>query len=120
MHIGHALNKILKDMICRFQISQGKLVSYIPGWDCHGLPIEVKAIQALMSGAEHKHDAIEIRKAAKALAESTVERQKSGFREWAVIGDWDRAYTTMEKGFEMRQLGIFRAMVERGMFPRRV
>jgi isoleucyl-tRNA synthetase len=118
LHIGHALNKILKDIICRYQLSQGKRVNYIPGWDCHGLPIEVKALQALKI---HHDDisAVEVRKAARKLATKTVEEQKQGFREWGVMGDWDNAYKTMDKGFEMRQLKVFKEMVERGLVERR-
>ncbi|TLD35720.1 isoleucyl-tRNA synthetase [Venturia nashicola] len=118
LHIGHALNKILKDIICRYQLSQGKRVNYIPGWDCHGLPIEIKALQALKV---HHDDvgAVDIRKAARELAMSTVEEQKAGFKEWGVMGDWDHAYKTMEKGFEMRQLKVFKEMVEKGLVERR-
>src|ERR1700712_137794 len=79
LHLGHALNKILKDIICRFQITQGKRVEYVPGWDCHGLPIEVKALQAL----KKSHDTlspIAVRKAARRLAEKTIEEQKAGFQ----------------------------------------
>jgi isoleucyl-tRNA synthetase len=117
LHIGHALNKVLKDMICRFQITQGKRVHYVPGWDCHGLPIEVKALQALQ---KHHDDMgpVAVRQAARQLAERTVEEQKKGFKEWAVMGDWDNAYKTMDKNFEMRQLGIFKEMVERGLIYR--
>ncbi|KAF2402726.1 isoleucyl-tRNA synthetase [Trichodelitschia bisporula] len=117
LHVGHALNKILKDIICRFQVSQGRRVHYVPGWDCHGLPIEVKALQAL----KVSHDAmgpVEIRRAARKLAEKTVEGQKKGFREWAVMGEWDNAYKTMEKSFELRQLGVFQRMVEKGLIYR--
>lgn len=93
-------------------------MSYIPGWDCHGLPIEIKALQALKA---HHDDvsAVDIRKAARELAMNTVEEQKAGFREWGVMGDWDHAYKTMEKEFEMRQLGVFKEMVERGLVERR-
>lgn len=93
-------------------------MNYIPGWDCHGLPIEIKALQALKV---HHDDvsAVDIRKAARELAMSTVEEQKAGFREWGVMGDWDHAYQTMEKGFEMRQLRVFKEMVERGLVERR-
>ena len=74
------MNKILKDIICRFQISQGKRVHYVPGWDCHGLPIELKALQELRS---HHDDMgpVAVRQAARALAERTVEEQKQGFRD---------------------------------------
>jgi isoleucyl-tRNA synthetase len=117
LHLGHALNKILKDIICRFQISQGKRVEYVPGWDCHGLPIEVKALQAL----KKSHDTlspIAVRKAARKLAEKTIEEQKAGFKEWAVMGDWDNAYKTMDPAFELRQLNVFKAMVEKGLIYR--
>lgn len=117
LHIGHAMNKVLKDIICRFQITQGKRVHYVPGWDCHGLPIEVKALQALQ---KHHDDMgpVAVRQAARDLAERTVQEQKKGFRNWAIMGDWDHAYKTMDKDFEMRQLGIFKEMVDRGLIYR--
>jgi isoleucyl-tRNA synthetase len=108
------LNKILKDIICRFQISQGKRVHYVPGWDCHGLPIEIKALQTLQA----HHDTLEppdIRKAARSLAEKTVEEQKKGFKEWAVMGDWDGSWRTMDKSYILRQLHVFKCLVERGL-----
>ena len=113
LHLGHALNKILKDIICRFQVSQGKRVQYVPGWDCHGLPIEVKALQALKKNHESLSP-VAIREAAKKLAEQTIEEQKAGFKNWAVMGDWDNAYTTIDPAFELNQLQIFRNMVKRG------
>lgn len=117
LHIGHALNKITKDIICRFQVGQGKKVSYIPGWDCHGLPIEIKALQAQKQDAAQS-DPVSIRKAARKLATKTIEEQKRGFKEWAVMGDWDNAYKTMERGFELRQLEVFKAMFEKGLIYR--
>ncbi|KAF1841504.1 isoleucyl-tRNA synthetase-like protein [Cucurbitaria berberidis CBS 394.84] len=117
LHIGHALNKITKDIICRFQVGQGKKVSYIPGWDCHGLPIEIKALQAQKKDAAHT-DAVSVREAARELATRTVEEQKRGFKEWAVMGDWDNAYKTMERGFEIRQLEVFKSMFEKGLIYR--
>ncbi|KAF1934113.1 isoleucyl-tRNA synthetase [Didymella exigua CBS 183.55] len=117
LHIGHALNKITKDVICRFHVSQGNKVSYIPGWDCHGLPIEIKALQAAKKSLGDT-DAVAIRSAARELAATTVEAQKHGFREWGVMGDWDNAYKTMEKGFELRQLEVFKKMWEKGLVYR--
>ncbi|KAF2793802.1 isoleucyl-tRNA synthetase [Melanomma pulvis-pyrius CBS 109.77] len=116
LHIGHALNKITKDIICRSQVGQGKKVSYIPGWDCHGLPIEIKALQAQKKDANS--DPVSVRAAARDLATSTVEEQKSGFKEWAVMGDWDNAYKTMERDFEIRQLEVFKQMFEKGLIYR--
>lgn len=117
LHIGHALNKITKDIICRFHVTQGNKVSYIPGWDCHGLPIEIKALQAAKKSLGDT-DAVAIRAAARDLAATTVEAQKRGFKEWGVMGDWDNAYQTMEKGFELRQLEVFKEMWEKGLVYR--
>jgi isoleucyl-tRNA synthetase len=117
LHIGHALNKITKDIICRFQITQGKQVSYIPGWDCHGLPIEIKALQAQKKDASQIRP-VGVREAARKLATRTIEEQKRGFKEWAVMGDWDHAYNTMERGFEIRQLEVFKTMFEKGLIYR--
>ncbi|KAJ4286097.1 isoleucine-tRNA ligase [Kalmusia sp. IMI 367209] len=117
LHIGHSLNKITKDIICRFQIGQGKKVSYIPGWDCHGLPIEIKALQAQKKDLAQT-DPVSVREAARELAANTIEEQKKGFKEWAVMGDWDNAYKTMEKGFEIRQLEVFKTMFEKGLIYR--
>ncbi|KAF2856594.1 isoleucyl-tRNA synthetase-like protein [Plenodomus tracheiphilus IPT5] len=119
LHIGHALNKITKDLICRFEVSQGKKVSYIPGWDCHGLPIEIKALQALQAKREDEDiTPVIIRKAARDLAMRTIVQQKQGFQTWGVMGDWDNAYQTMAHDFEIRQLQVFRAMFEKGLIYR--
>ena len=117
LHLGHALNKILKDIICRFQISQGKRVQYIPGWDCHGLPIEVKALQALKKSHESLSP-VDIREAARALAERTIEEQKNGFKAWAVLGDWDNSYRTMDQDYILRQLKVFKKLVAKGLVNR--
>ena len=123
LHVGHALNKILKDVLCRYKLSQGYKIDYVPGWDCHGLPIEQKAIEQY---AEHrsesesrKLDAVSIRNAARALASTTVEEQKRAFREWGIMADWDNAWKTMDRGFELKQLGVFKALVKKGLIYRR-
>ncbi|KAL2256650.1 hypothetical protein VTK26DRAFT_1355 [Humicola hyalothermophila] len=116
LHAGHALNKILKDIILRVKIQQGRRVSYIPGWDCHGLPIELKAVDA----AEGKHmPAGAIRKAARKLASKTVLEQMKSFRTYAVMGDWDARWTTMDKAYELRQLRLFQKLARRGLVYRR-
>ncbi|KAF2658553.1 isoleucyl-tRNA synthetase [Lophiostoma macrostomum CBS 122681] len=102
LHIGHALNKITKDIICRFQIEQGK---------------QIKALQAQANEAID-NDPVRVRKAARNLATRTIEEQKRGFKEWAVMGDWDNAYKTMESQFEIRQLEVFRTMFEKGLIYR--
>ncbi|KAF2173338.1 hypothetical protein M409DRAFT_17278 [Zasmidium cellare ATCC 36951] len=138
VHVGHALNKVLKDLMLRTELARGKRVHYRPGWDCHGLPIELKALQQPKApskeskslkdkpGQEAKAAALassqmtasEIRAVARKLASETVETQKKSFREWAVMGEWDAPYRTMDKEFEMRQLGVFREMVRKGLISR--
>lgn len=132
VHVGHALNKILKDLILRSEMSRGKRVHYRPGWDCHGLPIEHKALQALRTGKEQATalqddpkeelaaaptmgmSASEVRSVAAELASKTIEEQKKSFREWGVMGEWDEPYKTMSKDFEIRQLSVFREIVKKG------
>lgn len=121
LHVGHALNKILKDIICRVQLGRGKRVRYVPGWDCHGLPIELKALQGLQAqGAQDTPvTPAVIRQLARKLAGKTVKEQMKGFRGFGVMADWENHWKTMDKGFEMRQLGIFREMVDRGLIYRK-
>ncbi|KAI1100518.1 isoleucyl-tRNA synthetase [Jackrogersella minutella] len=116
LHVGHALNKILKDMILRVKIQQGRRVDYVPGWDCHGLPIELKALEN-SQGA--KLTPLEIRKAARNLASNTVLKQMKGFRSFGVMGDWDQRWTTMDAAFEIRQLRLFQNMIKKGLIYRR-
>lgn len=123
LHIGHALNKILKDIACRFQLAQGKLVDFVPGWDCHGLPIELKALQQQRDLGVLDHDErpgpILVRSAASELAAQTVEKQKKSFQEWGIMADWENAWKTMDKSFELDQLEVFVKMVKRGLIYRR-
>lgn len=129
LHIGHAFNKILKDITCRFQLSQGKKVSFVPGWDCHGLPIELKALERQKAGQQGCSSSVEdgqtrqknrlgVRQAARKLATATVESQKNQFREWAIMADWDKPWTTMDKGFELKQLEVFKKLVQKGLIYR--
>lgn len=138
VHVGHALNKVLKDLMIRWELSRGKRVHYRPGWDCHGLPIELKALQQpslpaqqakaikdapgkeakAAADAARQMTATEIREVARKLASETIEMQKQSFREWGVMGEWDQPYKTMSKDFEMRQLGVFREMVRKGLISR--
>lgn len=127
VHVGHAINKILKDVIVRTALSRGKHVEYRPGWDCHGLPIELKALKASsgaesgkkdISGSLPKIDALTIREMARNLAATTVQEQSKSFQSWGVMGDWDKPYLTMNKDFEIRQLQVFKEMVAKGLIYR--
>lgn len=123
LHIGHALNKILKDIINRVQLGRGKHVQFVPGWDCHGLPIELKALEVMRNSktwdSSKPLPAAMIRGAAGQLAQETVLKQLEEFRRFGVMADWENRWTTMDKDFEKRQLSIFREMVDHGLIYRR-
>ena len=121
LHVGHALNKILKDITCRVQLSKGKRVNYVPGWDCHGLPIELKALEKWRSQTSSQGDPgrLGVRNIARELAASTVEKQGESFREWAIMADWGNAWKTMDRVFEVKQLEVFKSMVGNGLIDRR-
>ncbi|EXJ64952.1 isoleucyl-tRNA synthetase [Cladophialophora yegresii CBS 114405] len=119
LHAGHALNKIVKDIICRSKLSEGRRVDYIPGWDCHGLPIELKALEKHGWARGQGVDPVAIRSAARKFAYKAVDRQLADFRSWAVMGDWKNHWKTMQKDFELRQLLVFQAMTEHGLIYRK-
>ena len=114
LHMGHALNKILKDIVNKYQILQGRKVRYVPGWDCHGLPIELKVLQKMKSSERRDLTPIKLRQRAKGFALETVEKQSAGFQRYGVWGDWDHPYLTLLPEYEAAQLGVFGKMVENG------
>ncbi|OAR05874.1 hypothetical protein LLEC1_04534 [Akanthomyces lecanii] len=116
LHTGHSINKILKDMIIRVQVQNGRRVVYRPGWDCHGLPIEMKALGA--AGTKGLSP-VQVRKQARKLATKTVTEQMKGFRSFAVMSEWDNKWTTMDRAFEIRQLRVFQKMVRHGLIYRK-
>jgi isoleucyl-tRNA synthetase len=118
LHIGHALNKILKDIINKYQILQGRKVRYIPGWDCHGLPIELKVLQAMDAEARANLTPIKLRKKAKAFAMKTIDRQRAGFKRYGVWGDWDAPYMTLQPEYEAAQIAVFGQMYLKGYIYR--
>ncbi len=118
LHMGHALNKVLKDIINKFQIMQGKRVCYVPGWDCHGLPIELKVLQALDKSQRAELTPVKLRKKAAAYAKKQVSNQMDGFKRWGIWGDWDNPYLTLDKEFEASQIKLFGEMVFKGYIYR--
>ncbi|KAI0305316.1 tRNA synthetases class I-domain-containing protein [Multifurca ochricompacta] len=121
LHMGHALNKILKDIINRYHVLLGHRVHYIPGWDCHGLPIENKALKAVQVDDHRVIAPAEIRSLANSTAVQAVKSQKAEFRELGIMADWDgtgSTYRTLDHGYEMRQLRIFQKMVDKGLIYR--
>ncbi len=98
MHIGHALNHILKDMVCRTQNLLGKDAPYVPGWDCHGLPIEWKVEEQYRKKKRNKDEvpAAEFRAECRAYAQSWVDVQREQLKRLGIMGDWDNPYLTMD------------------------
>jgi isoleucyl-tRNA synthetase len=94
-------------------------VQYVPGWDCHGLPIEIKALEHHQWKERKASDALAIRKAARAFAQGAVEKQMKGFKSWGVMGEWQGHWKTMDESFELRQLAVFKAMANRGLIYRK-
>ncbi|RYG70296.1 isoleucine--tRNA ligase [archaeon] len=114
LHIGHAMNKILKDFINKYQMLKGKKVAYVPGWDCHGLPIELKVLQGMKASEREKLTPITLRQKAAEFANATVETQKQCFKRYGVWGDWEQPYLTLQPEYEAAQIKVFGQMVARG------
>ncbi|KAF3764597.1 hypothetical protein M406DRAFT_62267 [Cryphonectria parasitica EP155] len=120
LHVGHALNKILKDAILRVKVQQGHRVQYAPGWDCHGLPIELKALEAASGLAAGKTGSENSSNGGASTAMTpTVLSQMEEFKSFAVMADWDSSWKTMDPGYEIRQLELFLDMVQKGLIYRR-
>ena len=112
--VGHALNKILKDFINRYAMLRGRRVHFIPGWDCHGLPIELKVLQGLSATQRQVLTPLTLRAAAAEFASATVEAQKTAFQRYGCWADWDAPYMTLQRSYEAAQLGVFGAMFLNG------
>ena len=118
VHIGTALNKILKDIIIKYQTLRGKNAPYIPGWDCHGLPIEFKVSQEMRKAGDTSADAATIRKACDAYARKYIDLQRLQFKRLGVLGDWENPYLTLNKEYEADELRLFADIVEKGFVYR--
>ncbi|XP_034133958.1 isoleucine--tRNA ligase, mitochondrial [Drosophila guanche] len=115
LHMGHAVNKILKDITLRQRVVHGQEVNYIPGWDCHGLPIELKA-----ASAAEGQNAAEIRQKSRSFAHEAIQSQKEDFSSWGILANWqkDNIYMTFRPEFIANQLQMFHNLYERGLVYR--
>ena len=137
VHIGTALNKILKDIIIKYQTLRGKSAPYIPGWDCHGLPIEFKVSQDMRKGntgstaapavpagappassATTNFDPVTIRQACDTYARKYIDLQRAQFKRLGILGDWENPYLTLNKEYEADELRLFADIVEKGFVYR--
>ena len=114
VHIGTALNKILKDIIVKYKTLRGFRAPYVPGWDCHGLPIEFKVTQEMRKAGNTSADAAMIRKACDTYARKYIDIQRTQFERLGVLGDWTNPYLTLHKEYEADELRLFADIVEQG------
>ena len=113
IHMGHALNKTLKDFITRSHAMMGCYTPYVPGWDNHGLPIE-RAIENSKKKLNRNMSVPEFRKACEDFAEDFIQKQMEGFKRLGVVGDWEHPYRTMDKHFEAQEVKVFGRMFDKG------
>ena len=118
IHLGHALNKISKDMINRYWMMQGREVPYVPGWDCHGQPIEHKVEEAVGTEKFNQMGTPAIREMCNKFAVENIELQKAGFRRLGILGDWDHPYLTLYHQHDAADVEVFKKMFDRGMVYR--
>jgi isoleucyl-tRNA synthetase len=118
VHIGTALNKILKDIVIKYKTLRGFSAPYVPGWDCHGLPIEFKVSQELRKAGNTAADAATIRSACDTYARKYIDLQRTQFKRLGVLGDWENPYLTLNKEYEADELRLFADIVEKGFVYR--
>jgi isoleucyl-tRNA synthetase len=115
LHLGHAVNKVLKDIVVKSHTLDGYDSPYVPGWDCHGLPIEL-AVEKKHGRVGAKISAKDFRAACRKFAQEQVELQRTGFRRFGVLGAWDRPYLTMDPRFEGQQIRALGHIIKNGHF----
>jgi isoleucyl-tRNA synthetase len=122
LHVGHALNKVMKDVLTKFFRMRGYWSPFVPGWDCHGLPVELKALEELKQKdptSVHALKPKDVRDACRAYAAKWVEHQKEEFKKMGVLALWDKPYLTMNSTFEADTLRVFGKYVENGNVMRK-
>ena len=110
VHMGTALNKVLKDLVLKSKSMAGYECPYIPGWDCHGLPIEFKVVKE-----SRGLDAPEIRRRSEAFAREYIDIQRNSFRRLGVLGDWENPYLTLSPEYEADIIRVFATLVDKGL-----
>jgi isoleucyl-tRNA synthetase len=113
IHLGHALNKCIKDFVVKTKTMAGFDAPYVPGWDCHGLPIEIKVDEKL-GGKKLEMDPVAVRQACREYAAKFIDLQRSQFKRLGVLGRWDKPYATMDFPYEARILETFYGFYEKG------
>ena len=122
IHMGHVINKTLKDVILRFKTLQGNRTPYVPGWDCHGLPIEHKIQEEAKKAGERLHElgTLEVRRRCYEYAAKYAAVQSEQFQRLGILGDWAHPYLTMTRDYEASTLEVFAKFVEDGLVYRKL
>ena len=110
IHLGHTLNKVLKDFIVKSKTMEGFDSPYIPGWDCHGLPIEIKVVEQ----KQEDMDLLKVRRQCREYAQRFVEIQREEFKRLGVFGEWNNPYLTIRKTYEAEKAELFGRFVDKG------
>ncbi|MGH7875278.1 MAG: isoleucine--tRNA ligase [Candidatus Binatia bacterium] len=118
IHIGHALNKILKDIIVKYRSMTGHAAPYVPGWDCHGLPIELQVEKNIGRAKKLAMSKADIRRLCKEYAEKYISIQREEFKRLGVLGDWQRPYLTLDPAYEAQEIRELGKIVESGALYR--
>jgi len=114
IHLGQAMNKILKDIVIKYKSLEGYSTPFTPGWDCHGLPIELQLFKKLKVNRKEEVDFLQFRKKAREYAQGYVQQQKTQFKRLGIMADWDSPYVTMDYGYQSKIIDVFRELSEKG------
>jgi len=118
IHIGHTLNKVLKDLIVKSRAMMGRYAPYVPGWDCHGLPIELQVEKEIGRAKKDAMPKPEIRERCRAYAAKYVGIQRQEFQRLGILGDWEHPYLTMDFGYEAEEVRVLGRCIEAGLLYR--
>ncbi len=113
IHMGHVLNKVLKDIVVKYKTMKGYDVPFVPGWDCHGLPVEHQLLKELKI-TRHEIDPVSFRKKAAEYALKFVDKQREQFKRLGILGEWDKPYLTLNPAFEASVIDAFAKLAEKG------
>lgn len=114
IHVGHALNKVLKDLVCRYRWMKGYYAPFVPGWDCHGQPIE-QQVEKKLGEKKKQISQAEFRELCREYAETYIDRQREQFKRLGVLGTWDSPYLTMDKIYEATNVKVFKQLYKKGL-----
>ncbi len=120
IHIGHVMNKVLKDIVLKYRSMSGWLAPYVPGWDCHGLPIELQVEKKIGRAKKDAMPIVEVRKRCREYALRFVDAQRDGFRRLGIFGDWDHPYLTLDPAYEAEEIRVLGRCIAAGLVYRGV